>query len=204
MALSLGELKATMLKIWPDYPQRQTIFFDILYEIDRIEQFFLTKGYDGTGSNLRTLDEALLHRGITDVSDEPLCIGTLINLPGKDLLAPGEDLMIALKQLSDGKDEERKCQVQKQLEKLLRDLRMKVVWKLLAKKLKSLPAQIIFFEEARLDAPGFRWAPQSLLEAQEVYMNPTLRKLRWDDKKPGVLTNKGLKVSYPGFRLYLA
>ena len=81
---------------------------------------------------------------------------------------------------------------------------MKVGWKLLAEKLKSLPAQIVFFEEARLDAKGFRWAPQSLLDAQQVYLSPTLRKLRWDDKKPGILTDKGLKVSYPGFRLHLA
>jgi hypothetical protein len=200
-ALSLGELKATMEKIWPNNPQHKIIFFDIRYEIDRIEQFFLTKGYDGTGSNLRTLDEALLHRGIKDVSDEPLCIGTLMDLPAKDLLAPGDDMMIALEQLGDGEEEkERKRQLQKQL----RDLRMKAMWKLLAEKLKSLPAQIIFFEEARLDAPGLRWAPQSLLEAQKVYLSPTLRKLRWDDNKPGVLTNKGLKVSYPGFRLRLA
>lgn len=200
-ALSLGELKATMEKIWPNSPQHKIIFFDIRYEIDRIEQFFLTKGYDGTGSNLRTLDEALLNRGITDVSDEPLCIGTLMNLPVKDFLALGDDMMIALEQLGDGeKEKERKRQLQKQL----RDLRMEAMWKLLAEKLKSLPAQMIFFEEARLDAPGLRWAPQSLLEAQKVYLSPTLRKLRWDDNKPGVLTNKGLKVSYPGFRLRLA
>jgi hypothetical protein len=196
-ALSLTELKATMETICPDNLQQKIIFDDIRYEIDRIEQFFQTKGYDGSGSNLKTLDEALLHRGITDPSDEPICIGTLMDLPAKAVLAPGRDVIEALERSSD-LDEKRRLRVQ------LRDLRMKVVWKLLAEKFKSLPAQIVFFEEARLDAQGFRWAPQSLLDAQQVYLSPTLRKLRWDDQKPSILTDKGLKVSYPGFRLYLA
>jgi len=80
---------------------------------------------------------------------------------------------------------------------------MKVVWELLAKKFKSLPAQIIFFEEPRIDTQGFRWAPRSFLQAENVYLSPTLRKVRWDDKQPGVVTDRGLQVSYPGFRLHL-
>ncbi len=197
-ALSLVELKATMEAIWPNNLQQKIIFFDIRYEIDRIEQFFQTKGYDGTGPNLRTLDEALLHRGITDPSDEPLCIGTLMNLPPQPILAPAEGTVKTLNLNDDiGKDERHELRLH------LRDVRMRVVWKLLAEKLKVLPAQIIFFEESRLSARGFRWAPQSLLAAQHVYLSPTLRKLRWDDQRPGILTNNGLKVSYPGYRLHL-
>src|SRR2546423_1526267 len=37
-ALSLAELKATMETIWPDNLQQKIVFFDIRYEIDRIEQ----------------------------------------------------------------------------------------------------------------------------------------------------------------------
>ncbi|KIW71824.1 hypothetical protein PV04_00056 [Phialophora macrospora] len=196
-AVSLTELKAKMETIWPNDLQQKIIFFDTRHEIDRVEQFFQTKGYDGSGPNLRILDEALLHRGVSNASDEPICIGTLLNLPAKAILAPGDDILEALRKNNHGGEEDR-------LQLKLRDVRMKVVWKLLAEKFKSLPAQIIFFEEPRIDAPGFRWAPRSFLQAENVYLGPASRKLRWDDKKPGILTDTGLQVSYPGFRLDLA
>jgi hypothetical protein len=198
-ALSLTELKAKMETIWPNNLQQKIIFFDIRYEIDRIEQFFQTKGYDGSGPNLKTLDEALLHRTISNASDEPICIGTLMRLSAKAILAPGDDILDALRE-NDDLDEDG----QHLLQLKLRDARMKIVWKLLAEKFKSLPAQIIFFEERRIDAQGFRWAPRSFLQAENVYLSPTLRKVRWDDSQPGVVTERGLQVSYPGFRLHLA
>jgi hypothetical protein len=198
-ALSLAELKAKMETIWPNNLQQKIIFFDIRYEIDRIEQFFQTKGYDGSGPNLKTLDEALLHRTISNASDEPICIGTLMRLSAKAILAPGDDILDALRE-NDNLDEDG----QHLLQLKLRDARMKVVWKLLAEKFKSLPAQIIFFEERRIDAKGFRWAPRSFLQAENVYLSPKLRKVRWDDTQPGVVTERGLQVSYPGFRLHLA
>jgi hypothetical protein len=198
-ALSLAELKAKMETIWPNNLQQKIIFFDIRYEIDRVEQFFQTKGYDGSGPNLKTLDEALLHRTISNASDEPICIGTLMRLSAKAILAPGDDILDALRE-NDNLDEDG----QHLLQLKLRDARMKVVWKLLAEKFKSLPAQIIFFEERRIDAKGFRWAPRSFLQAENVYLSPKLRKVRWDDTQPGVVTERGLQVSYPGFRLHLA
>jgi hypothetical protein len=196
-AVSLTELKAKMETIWPDDLQQKIIFFDARHEIDRVEQFFQTKGYDGSGPNLKILDEALLHRGVSNASDEPICIGTLMKLPAKAILAPGDDILEALRRKNQ-RDEEDRLQLK------LRDVRMKVVWKLLAEKFKSLPAQIIFFEEPRIDAPGFKWAPRSLLQAENVFLDPKSRRVRWDDKKPGILTDKGLRVSYPGFRLHLA
>jgi len=197
-ALSLAELKAKMETIWPNNLQQKTIFFDIRYEIDRIEQFFQPKGHDGSGPNLKTLDEALLYRKISNASDEPICIGTLMGLSAKAILTPGDDILDALRE-NDNLDEDG----QHLLQLKLRDARMKVVWKLLAEKFKSLPAQIIFFEEQRIDAQGFRWAPRSFLQAENVYISPTLRKLRWDDMQPGVVTDRGLQVNYPGFRLHL-
>jgi hypothetical protein len=198
-ALSLTELKAKMETIWPRDLQQRIVFFDIRYEIDRIEQFFQTKGYDGSGPNLKTLDEALLHRSISNASDEPICIGTLMRLSAKAILAPGDDILDALRE-NDDLDEDS----QHLLQLKLRDVRMKVVWKLLAEKFKSLPAQIIFFEEPRIDVQGFRWAPRSFLQAENVYLSPTLRKVRWDNTQPGFVTDRGLQASYPGFRLHLA
>lgn len=197
-ALSLTELKSKMETIWLNDLQQKIIFSDIQYEIDRIEQFFQTKGYDGSGPNLKTLDEAFLHRSISNASDEPICIGTLMRLSAKAILAPGDHILDALRK-NHNLDEDG----QHLLQLKLRDVRMKVVWKLLAEKFKSLPAQIIFFEEPRIDVQGFRWAPRSFLQADNVYLSPTLRKVRWDDTQPGVITNRGLQVSYPGFRLHL-
>ena len=202
-AVCLTDLKAKMETICPLDPQQKDIFFDIRYQIDRIEQFFQTKGYDGSGSNFKTLDEALLHRSVTNASDEPICIGTLMNLSSKAILAPGDDILDAMRKNKAHNGDDR-IEEKDRLEFQLRDVRMKVVWKLLAQKFKCLPAQIIFFEERRIDAKGFRWAPRSLLQAENVYLSPGSRKLRWDSKKPGVLTDKGLEVQYPGFRLHLA
>ena len=198
-ALPLTELKAKMETIWPNNLQQKIIFFDIRYEIDRIEQFFQTKGYDGSGPNLKTLDEALLHRTISNASDEPICIGTLMRLSAEAILTPGDDILDALRENNDLDEDS-----QHLLQLKLRDERMKVVWKLLAEKFQSLPAQIIFFEERRIDAKGFRWAPRSFLQAENAYLSPTLRKVRWDDTQPGVVTERGLQVSYPGFQLHLA
>lgn len=198
-AVSLAELKTTMEAIWPDDLQQKFVFFDIRYEIDRIEQFFQTSGYDGSGPNLKVLDEALLHRGITDPSDEPLCIGTLMNLPAEDILASGSGVNKALQPPNSPEGDDRRA-----LQLQLRNRRMETVWKLLAAKFSSLPAQIIFFEEARLEVEVFRWAPQSLLDDQKVYLDARLRRVRWDDDNPGTLTAKGLRVKFPGYRLYLA
>ncbi|KAK5730091.1 hypothetical protein LTR15_000025 [Elasticomyces elasticus] len=197
-ALSLVELKASMESVWRDDLHQKIVFFDIRKEIARIEQFFQHSGDDGRGSTLETLDEALLYRGITDPSDEPLCIGTLMNLAVESLLSPGKDIMEAL---APGNNLQAEARLS--LQRQLRDQRMQVVWKLLAEKFGCLPAQIIFFEEARLKAEGFRWAPQSLLDVQQVYLDPALRRLRWNDQNPGTPTENGLKVRYPGYRLYL-
>ncbi|KAK5703276.1 hypothetical protein LTR97_004225 [Elasticomyces elasticus] len=197
-ALSLVQLKASMESIWRDDLRQKIVLFDIRKEIARIEQFFQHSNHDGRGPTLQTLDEALLYRGITDPSDEPLCIGTLMNLPGESLLSPGKDIT---ETLAPGNNLQAEARLSLQCQ--LRDQRMQVVWKLLAEKFGCLPAQIIFFEEARLEAEGFRWAPQSLLDVQQVYLSPTLRRLRWENQNPGIPTEKGLRVRYPGYRLYL-
>ncbi|KAK6433211.1 hypothetical protein LTR95_010612 [Oleoguttula sp. CCFEE 5521] len=199
-AVSLTELKVRMEAICLEDIHQRIIYQNMCHEIDRIEQFFQTRGHDRRGPNLRLLDEAMMHRRTSKLSDEPVCIGALMSLPAAAILAPEDNILEVTDARDDLLDDEQRLV---QRENQLRSLRMEVVWKLLAKKFKGLPAQVIFFEEARLEAEGLRWAPRTLLDVQDTFHARGSRKLRWDDQKLATLTAQGLKVKYPGYRLKL-
>jgi hypothetical protein len=82
---------------------------------------------------------------------------------------------------------------------------MQKVWELIAAKKGGLPTQIIFFEEPKIDVPGWRWAPKSLLawgSGSHEMMNT--RSLRWRESRLGKITDQGLRVQYPGYRIKIA
>lgn len=68
------------------------------------------------------------------------------------------------------------------------------------KKLDSLPAGLIFVGGRRMTEPGFRWAQNSWMSGQAVAYPDTL--LLGGPK--GRLTETGLQVTYPGFRIRFA
>lgn len=122
---------------------------------------------------LSILDESLKYRSVSVSTDEPLCIGTLMSL----------DLPSILNVKPEGD-------------------RMKKAWELMAAKVGGIPSQVIFFEETRIDSPGWRWAPQTLLEMKKGIHDFSSRMLRWSDRQLGAITPWGLRVQYPGYRLY--
>ena len=78
---------------------------------------------------------------------------------------------------------------------------MQKVWELLAARKGGIPALVIFFEDKRIDAKGWRWAPQSLLTAEKSIHQASIRIVRWADGQLGIPTPLGLKVRFPGFKI---
>ena len=154
--------------------QHQSLCMDFVQEYWNLQGFFHgIKNSDGTVTrDLGYLDRALQFRGVSVATDEPLCIGALMQLDLPEIIntEPKTD-------------------------------RMQVVWKLLASSMGGLPAQMIFFEEQKIDAPGWRWAPRSLLQFEKGIFAPGTRVIRWAETRRGMRTPHGLRVKYRGYRI---
>ena len=159
--------------------RHRSFYFDVVHEFLRLASFFYFKQLNVAKADLAVLDEALQYRGVTVPTDEPLCIGTLMEL---DL-----DAIVNVQP---------------------EENRMQKVWELISSG--GIPAQVIFFEEKRIDSPGWRWAPSSFLTMQEGLFRLETRLTRWRDSQLGYLTRLkpdktplGLRVTYPGYRISL-
>lgn len=76
------------------------------------------------------------------------------------------------------------------------------IWKSLAQKYTGLPKQIVFLENPKLDIPGFRWAPKTLLHSsRRDRFHSTTRLEFWNDSELGQVDPRGFLVSGPGFKL---
>jgi len=124
-------------------------------------------------SNLASLDETLLYRSVSVPTDEALCIGTLMHL----------DVSAILK--VEPKED-----------------RMQKVWELIASSKEGISSAVIFFDGPKIGAQGFRWALQSLLTPPKSIFAPTTRRQIWEVKTRGTTDRRGLRVEYPGFRIF--
>ncbi|KAI4089326.1 MAG: hypothetical protein LQ344_005458 [Seirophora lacunosa] len=115
--------------------------------------------FAGGRPDLATAVDALQGRSVTVPSDEPLLIAGLLQLDTSHLL--------------DGPESSR----------------MQRLWSLMPRAPKGIPMSIIFRHESRLTQPGYRWAPQSFLEFQDV-VGEVLR------TAPALLTPAGLEVRF--------
>jgi len=113
-----------------------------------------------------------MFRSVSVANDEPLCIGTLMSLDLHEILRVEP-----------------------------KENRMQKVWELIAMKKGGIPSEIIFFEEERIQAPGWRWAPKSLLPAKRGLQKAATRPLRWKLERIGIIDPRGLRVQYPGYRI---
>ena len=129
------------------------------------------------GHDLLALDRALRHRSVTVEADEALCICTLLRLPVQDLVRLPAEV----------------------------EARMSEVWRLIARKYHGLPQRILFLSFPRLQQKGFRWAPRTLLKEAHggLFKHGTnvTRSYMWQDPNLGDITESGLLVKWPGFKL---
>jgi hypothetical protein len=151
--------------------RHRSFYFDIANEFLRLASFFHFKNLNVSRADLSVLGEALQYRGVSVASDEPLCIGTLMSL---DL-----DLIVRVQP----------------------EDRMKKAWELIAESRGGIPAQMIFFEEQRINALGWRWAPSSFLTIERGIFGGETRSVRWRDAQLGQLKPLGLRVTFPGYRI---
>lgn len=171
-AISMNTLRTEMLQMVTDLRGR-IVMFDFLGQFQRIEAFFHGTELGTQESDLNILNSALQHRSVSVPSDEPLCMGTLMSLPMSEILH----------------------------ESVEKDDRMRVVWRLLADKQGGLPSKMIFFEDRRIEKPGWGWAPASLLNSSPGFYKTNTRMIGWKDPTLAQPTPHGLHVQFPGFRL---
>lgn len=150
---------------------------DTIQEFWSIDAFFKSDEHSRSGEypNFVVLDQALQFRAVSVASDEPLCIGTLMSLDLASILAVEH-----------------------------KEDRMRKVWELLAKKMGGIPAQVIFLEDKRINAKGWKWAPRSFLSMGKSIHPPNIRINRWGSALSGIPTGFGLKVRFPGFSILVS
>ncbi|RDW92343.1 hypothetical protein BP5796_01737 [Coleophoma crateriformis] len=146
---------------------------DIMNQYARLHLFFNSAEYQHLGTPLAVLEQALQYRGVSVATDEPLCIATLLSLHLPTILA-----------------------VKRKID------RMQKLWELIDTMLNGLPAQLIFSEETKINADGWRWAPASFLAYQDTIKPPQGRPVRWlGEQQRGKITPRGFQVTYPGYRI---
>jgi hypothetical protein len=78
------------------------LYYDFSKEYSQIRSFF--QGSSQTPripvADIRVLDQALHHRGVSVASDEPLCIATLMSMPLEDILTAGANTSLSKSQVS--------------------------------------------------------------------------------------------------------
>jgi hypothetical protein len=173
-AVSLNDLN-TKIMTMQNSIRHMSAYRIIIRDFQRLQYFFHPGGKIEDGpSKLTILDEALLYRSVSVPSDEALCIGTLMSLNISAILAVAK-----------------------------KEDRMQKVWELIASSGEGIPSAVIFFEESKIDAPGWRWAPRSLLSPEKSIHASNLRRSRWEIKSRGTTDSRGLCVQYPGYRITL-
>ena len=123
----------------------------------------------GLGVDLPSVAVGLRYRAVSVATDEPLLIANLLHLDAAHILG---------------------CSSIAQ--------RMQRLWTLMPKASRGIPATIIFWLGPRLNIPGFRWAPATLLvpsTKNEWVIIPN--SMATSDG----LDERGLRVSFPGRRV---
>lgn len=122
---------------------------------------------------------ALRFRTTSVISDEPICLATLLGLDTLAIVKKGF-----------GKSDEMDAHEE----------RMVLLWTMV----KAIPAIIVFLDCPRLKVDGYRWAPRSFLRSssEELAMSHEPEFLNYVFKeKLGRLGPRGLSVQFPGFGL---
>ncbi|KAG5932121.1 hypothetical protein E4U53_001468 [Claviceps sorghi] len=157
------------------------IWQDINHEYNQLLGFSPKTGPENTivwpKPSLSTLQRALHFRTVSVASDEPLCISTLMNLDtGYIASAPTPEE------------------------------RMARVWEKLAQNQGGIPARVLFYLEEKINVPGWRWAPKSLLASSvgESVLTLDERVMRFHNEhrqSMGIPTSLGLRITLLGYRL---
>lgn len=154
---------------------RRGLALDMFKRISSFSDISFEKNSTRPQADLGKVIEALHHRSVSIPSDEPLLIGNLLGLDAAQILNGKDDAV---------------------------SLRMNRLWRLMSSALHGIPSNILFRAGQRLAEPGLRWAPATLLAAEDphIYIESSE-----SENEQGILTpSDGLLVHLHGFRLSLA
>jgi hypothetical protein len=104
------------------------------------------------GGELVYVVGALRYRSVSDISDEPICIGAILRLD-VDVITGKEKLRLSANQ-------EDRIRV--------RDERMIRLWESITQRQTVIPKSLIYHVGDRVMKPGLRWAPSTLLNIKNI------------------------------------
>jgi hypothetical protein len=150
----------------------RALSLDFVSEYRRLCQFFHARDPTWTiRHRLNLLDEALRYRSVSKPADEPICVSTMLSLS-----------------------------VDQNFGTMDWEERMKSVWLNVEQQEAGIPSQIIFFECARINQSGWRWAPLSFMSGQRG-IDDDARGHRWVYSERATIRPEGLQVRFRGFKL---
>lgn len=138
-----------------------------------------------SGNYLACLTTALKYRGLSVASDELVCLATLVGVP----VRVGEWKFPLVGDATETVEEG-----------------MGEVWRVIERKNKGVPGEIIFSSVPRVEVDGFRWAPRTFIQHArygDVYWSPSDGDDESDGsgREPARITQHGLEVKFSGVRL---
>lgn len=172
--IELQQLWADIIDVFNNDIQRKGLALDISAQYLALRRFFHPERGDDN-VDLISVDQALQFRSVTVASDEPLLIGSLLNLDISHILNGG-----------DGSE----------------DSRMQRLWPLIASAFGGIPKSILFCRGSRLTQSGFKWAPASILNSKGGRDGKFERSTSEYDA--GHLTPDGLRVRLAAFTIRMA
>ena len=153
---------------------RKGLAGDMLRRLGSFANIFLNDNSIHPRADVLKAIEALRHRSVSVLSDEPLLIGNLLGLDVAQILNGGDGTVAR---------------------------RMNRLWRLVPSAVHGIPRDLLFRVGPRLTEPGLRWAPATLLIEDDVSM--AIQGSEKEEDQALLTLSDGLSVRLPGFRLAL-
>ena len=174
-AVGLRELRVNARDKYYSSLGRRGLAGDMLRRLGSFFTIFLKDSSTHPRANLTKVIEALHHRSVSVLSDEPLLIGNLVDLDAAQILNGGDGAV---------------------------DRRINRLWRLMPSAVHGIPSDLLFRVGPRLAEPGLRWAPATLLVNNDV--NIFIQSSEKEEDQAILTHSDGLLVRLHGFRLSLA
>ena len=173
-AVNLRELRINARDKYFASIGRRGLAGDMLRRLGSFANVFLRDSFAHPRADLGKVMEALHHRSVSVLSDEPLLIGNLLGLDAAQILNGGDGAVAQ---------------------------RINRLWRLLPSAVHGIPSDLIFRIGPRLAEPGLRWAPATLLIDNNI--NTAVQSSEKEEDQAFLTTSEGLFVHLHGFRLSL-
>lgn len=174
-AINLRKLRINARDKFFSSISRRGLAGDMLRRLGSFANIFLDDKSTYLRADLGKVIEALHHRSVSILSDEPLLIGNLLGLDAGQILDGGDGAVAQ---------------------------RINRLWRLIPSAVHGISSNLLFRVGPRLTEPGLRWAPATLLVDNDV--NIAIQSSDKEDSQGFLTPSDGLLVRLHGFRLSLA